>query len=480
MANGDRLGIFVDDDGSVWGASTSAASMAHRAQVSRLGGPASDAHSAHAFEQALDSVFERYPEAQVSSRVVDYETLKLPESSQGSWVPATVALALYDVVRSMTVRDHTRILALRQSLRGLEASLVEYDDEVFEVCATCFAPYEFDTTLEDQIRALVNAVCRDAGYAPRHYLGWNLNLVASADDQTLPQVAALAWASQSEQRRDAIRLVVASHAAVAIGAACLKATRTGELPSILPLCTLWFGVGVSSGGKGTGLIYRNTTVPTAMTQQVEIAPNAELLVELYSPTEGERCHSFAVPSRLLGESSRAAAARPYEITIEVDHRYHIRLTFSSAADTHSIMLSQLIREAARQAQPAEAQPTGAQPALQAARTAPLSIPTHLMRIIEALDEVDLGVRALSDDDLATPAGTTILTLQARLLDTLQDLGVTYYPAFHETFDPTIHEAMAAEHIAGLPPNTIIDELRRGFSYEGRIIRYSLVRVANPR
>jgi molecular chaperone GrpE (heat shock protein) len=33
---------------------------------------------------------------------------------------------------------------------------------------------------------------------------------------------------------------------------------------------------------------------------------------------------------------------------------------------------------------------------------------------------------------------------------------------------------------GAGRDQIVDELRRGYRYEGRIIRYSLVQVANPR
>ena len=55
----------------------------------------------------------------------------------------------------------------------------------------------------------------------------------------------------------------------------------------------------------------------------------------------------------------------------------------------------------------------------------------------------------------------------------------HYAALGETFDPHHHEAMGTVNDPTLPANYIVDELRRGFRYQGRIIRYSLVRVANP-
>lgn len=44
------------------------------------------------------------------------------------------------------------------------------------------------------------------------------------------------------------------------------------------------------------------------------------------------------------------------------------------------------------------------------------------------------------------------------------------------FDPNVHEAVATESDSGLPPGTVIDELQRGYSFRGLLLRPAMVRV----
>ncbi len=45
------------------------------------------------------------------------------------------------------------------------------------------------------------------------------------------------------------------------------------------------------------------------------------------------------------------------------------------------------------------------------------------------------------------------------------------------FDPNLHEAVATEKTDAVPPNTIVDELQRGYFLNDRLIRPSFVKVA---
>jgi molecular chaperone GrpE len=103
-----------------------------------------------------------------------------------------------------------------------------------------------------------------------------------------------------------------------------------------------------------------------------------------------------------------------------------------------------------------------------------------MELIASLDDVDLGLRALDEAALASPAGEGLRALQARLEQAIAKLGAEHYPALGMTFDPHLHQAFSAVEMDGAGRDQIVDELRRGYRYEGRIIRYSLVQVANPR
>ena len=61
---------------------------------------------------------------------------------------------------------------------------------------------------------------------------------------------------------------------------------------------------------------------------------------------------------------------------------------------------------------------------------------------------------------------------------LEAEGVTPIEAIGQPFDPNLHEAVVHEETTEHPDNTIIGEVQRGYLLHDRVLRPSLVRVAN--
>ncbi len=68
-------------------------------------------------------------------------------------------------------------------------------------------------------------------------------------------------------------------------------------------------------------------------------------------------------------------------------------------------------------------------------------------------------------------------IQKQLFGSLTNFGLTPVKAVGEMFDPSIHEAVATQVSEELEPNTIVDELQRGYLLGDRLIRPARVRVA---
>lgn len=68
--------------------------------------------------------------------------------------------------------------------------------------------------------------------------------------------------------------------------------------------------------------------------------------------------------------------------------------------------------------------------------------------------------------------------ERKLRGVLESEGVTAIAAVGEPFDPNVHEAVAHEETADHPDNHVIGEVQRGYRLHDRVIRPSLVRVAN--
>ncbi len=99
------------------------------------------------------------------------------------------------------------------------------------------------------------------------------------------------------------------------------------------------------------------------------------------------------------------------------------------------------------------------------------------KLLSVLDDFD---RALENvpAEAHDPWIEGVQLTERKLRGVLESEGVTPIEAVGEPFDPNIHEAVVHEDTADYPDNQVIGELQRGYRLHDRIIRPSLVRVAN--
>ncbi len=71
-----------------------------------------------------------------------------------------------------------------------------------------------------------------------------------------------------------------------------------------------------------------------------------------------------------------------------------------------------------------------------------------------------------------------LTLK-QLLDTLTKMGVNQISSVGEPFDPSKHQAVGQVESGTVPPNSVVDELQKGYFLHDRILRPAMVLVAQP-
>lgn len=66
----------------------------------------------------------------------------------------------------------------------------------------------------------------------------------------------------------------------------------------------------------------------------------------------------------------------------------------------------------------------------------------------------------------------------QLKQVMTSLGVEEIPAEGETFDPTVHNAVMHVEDESFGENVIVEEFQKGFKLGGKVIRFSMVKVAN--
>jgi len=85
------------------------------------------------------------------------------------------------------------------------------------------------------------------------------------------------------------------------------------------------------------------------------------------------------------------------------------------------------------------------------------------------------------DELALSAQNTgdegVKMIHAKLLRLLESEGVTPVDALGKPFDPYCHEAVLEAETDACPPGTVVEEIRKGYSYKDKVLRASMVKVA---
>lgn len=104
---------------------------------------------------------------------------------------------------------------------------------------------------------------------------------------------------------------------------------------------------------------------------------------------------------------------------------------------------------------------------------------QILPIIDNLEralDLSVGGEDSADHDPAKFLEGMVLVSQ-QMSDVLADMGVVPIRALGETFDPTFHDAVDCVMTDHVPPNTIVEELARGYKINDRVVRPSMVKVS---
>ena len=103
----------------------------------------------------------------------------------------------------------------------------------------------------------------------------------------------------------------------------------------------------------------------------------------------------------------------------------------------------------------------------------------IMQLIEVVDELELAVK---NGEISKPSAENFLegvemTLK-KLRKVLEQEGVSEIPdPLGKNFDCSIHCSIATEEREDIAESTVIDQIRKGYTLRGRVIRPSIVRVS---
>ena len=97
------------------------------------------------------------------------------------------------------------------------------------------------------------------------------------------------------------------------------------------------------------------------------------------------------------------------------------------------------------------------------------------KILPVVDNFERGLAQAPEGD-AFADGMQMIYKQ--LLTTLEGLGVEAIEAVGKEFNPDFHNAVMHVEYENAGENMVVEELQKGYTYKGFVVRHSMVKVAN--
>jgi len=102
----------------------------------------------------------------------------------------------------------------------------------------------------------------------------------------------------------------------------------------------------------------------------------------------------------------------------------------------------------------------------------------MKELLNALDSFDLGIRNAAAEGASPESLQRGLDLiYKQFQDVLGRFGLKPIEAKGRPFDPNFHQAVSTVESAELDENTVVEELRRGYTLNGRLLRAAMVSVS---
>jgi molecular chaperone GrpE len=102
----------------------------------------------------------------------------------------------------------------------------------------------------------------------------------------------------------------------------------------------------------------------------------------------------------------------------------------------------------------------------------------ITELLPVVDNLEKSLETSAEDEVAKAWKNGVELIYRQFSEVLNKLGAEEIKAVGEQFDPNYHDAVMHVEDENLGENVIVEELRKGYKLKDRIIRHSMVKVAN--
>ena len=102
----------------------------------------------------------------------------------------------------------------------------------------------------------------------------------------------------------------------------------------------------------------------------------------------------------------------------------------------------------------------------------------VVKLLGTLDELELAVTSAQKASGNEALVTGVEMVLKKLKEVLRQEGLSSIEAVRKPFDPGLHEAALKVPSEEAPEGTVVEEIRRGYMFKGKVVRPSIVKVAS--
>jgi len=101
----------------------------------------------------------------------------------------------------------------------------------------------------------------------------------------------------------------------------------------------------------------------------------------------------------------------------------------------------------------------------------------IQNLLAIADELELGLNAARNTENAEAVTGGLEMVLKKFRDLLAAEGLTPIESVGKKFDPSLHEAVQSVETPDTDEGTIVEEVRRGFTLKGKLMRPSIVKIS---
>ena len=100
------------------------------------------------------------------------------------------------------------------------------------------------------------------------------------------------------------------------------------------------------------------------------------------------------------------------------------------------------------------------------------------KILPVVDNFERGLDTVPEEEKGSPFAEGMEKIYKQLTTTMEGMGVEPIEAVGKEFNPDFHNAVMHVEDESVGENIVVEELQKGYTYKGFVVRHSMVKVAN--